>query len=178
MKKLESVTLVEKYNPDWISWFETIEKYLGPDIRSSCLRIEHVGSTSVPGMIAKPIVDLILVIERSHFKRVKTLLELRGYRHVGDQGIYDRQVFKIPDGELKKTLPLHHLYVCPGDSEELNREVAFRDFLKMNTEYLRRLSALKWSLAERFNNDREAYMKGKDALCKEIIEKALATGRF
>ncbi len=173
-----SITLVEEYNPQWLSRFEVIVNYLGPDIRSACLRIEHVGSTSIPGMIAKPIIDIILVIERAHFEVIKTFLKMKGYKHVGDQGINDRQVFKIPDKTLKKILPLHHLYVCPDDSEELKREVAFREFLKTNLEYLNRLSTLKWSLAERYNNDREAYIRGKAALCQEITEKALASNSF
>ena len=70
-------------------------------------------------------------------------------------------------------MPPHHLYVCPKHSVELKREIAFRDFLRQSKEYAERLSELKWSLAEEFNNDREAYMEGKAALCREITERAL-----
>jgi GrpB-like predicted nucleotidyltransferase (UPF0157 family) len=169
-----SVTLVEKYNSQWTLWFGAIIESLGWDILNTCLRIEHVGSTSVPGITAKPIIDIILVIKRSDFEAIKDLLEIKGYKHVGDQGIYDRQVFKITDEQLRKALPQHHLYVCPDDSEELKREVAFRDYLKTHREDAGRLSELKWLLAENFNNDRDAYMKGKAALCREITEKAFA----
>jgi GrpB-like predicted nucleotidyltransferase (UPF0157 family) len=168
-----AVTLVESYNPEWTEWFREIKTFLGEKIADRCIRIEHVGSTSVPGMTAKPIIDLILVIEPQRFTEIKGLLAERGYYHNGDQGIKDREVFKLENEEVKNSLPLHHLYVCPGDSEELKRETAFREFLKRSPEYIKRLSRLKWSLAEEFDNDRDAYMAGKADLCREITDKAL-----
>jgi len=167
-----TVTLVERYNPEWTKWFEEIKAFLGEKISKACLRIEHVGSTSIPGMTAKSIIDLILVIEPQYFEETKRLLTERGYHHAGDQGIREREVFKLDDVTLQYSVPRHHLYVCPKDSAELKKEVAFREFLKQNEVYVKRLSALKWSLAETFNNDREAYMDGKAALYQEINGKA------
>ncbi len=168
-----TVTLVQKYNPEWPNWFEEIVTFLGEWVLQACIRVEHVGSTSIPGMIAKPIIDLILVIEPQDFEKIKRLLAERGYYHRGDLGIKDRDAFDLEDISTKKALPLHHLYVCPKHSVELKKEVAFRDFLKHNKAYAARLSDLKWSLAEQYDNDREAYMEGKKALCREITEKAL-----
>ena len=168
-----TVTLVEKYNPEWPAWFEKIKEFLGEKIVCACLRVEHVGSTSIPGMIAKPIIDLILVIKPGEFEGMIALLAKRGYLHEGNKGIEDRDAFKLVDDELRNSLPRHHLYVCPEHSLELKKETAFRDFLKRNKEYAEKLSALKWSLAEQFDNDVYAYMDGKDALVKEITEKAL-----
>ncbi len=168
-----TVTLVEKYNPEWTKWFEEIKAFLGEKISQTCIRIEHVGSTSVPGMTAKPIIDLILVIESQDFGELKELLAERGYYHEGDQGIKDREVFKLKDTSIISLIPRHHLYVCPEHSAELKKEIAFREFLRRSKEYAERLSELKWSLAEAFNNDREAYMEGKAALCREITEIAL-----
>ena len=164
------VTLVERYNPEWPRWFEEIRAFLGEKISKACLRIEHVGSTSIPGMTAKPIIDLILVIEPEGWEEIKSLLEERGYYYRGDQGIKDREVFRLTDETI---LPFHHLYVCPKHSFEIKRETAFRDYLKKNKTDAERLSALKWLLAEKFNNDRKSYIDGKDAMCKEITEKAL-----
>jgi GrpB-like predicted nucleotidyltransferase (UPF0157 family) len=169
-----TVTLVEKYNPEWPEWFEEIKVFLGEKITGSCLRIEHVGSTSIPGMTAKPIIDLILVIKSGELEKMIDLLAERGYYHNGNQGIEEREVFKMEDGELKDSLPRHHLYVCPEHAHELRKHTAFRDFLKQNSEYAEKLSTLKWSLAEKFDNDVYAYMDGKDALVKEITEKALS----
>jgi GrpB-like predicted nucleotidyltransferase (UPF0157 family) len=169
-----AVTLVERYNPEWPTWFEEINTFLGEEVSRVCLRIEHVGSTSIPGMTAKPIIDLILVIEPEDFDQARALLAARGYFYQGDKGIEGREVFRLGDVPAKATRPPHHLYVCPERSAELKRETAFRDFLKQSKEYVERLGDLKWSLAEAFNNDREAYMEGKAALCREITELALA----
>ena len=169
-----TVTLVGKYNPEWPHWFAEIKGYLGEKVTGACIRIEHVGSTSIPGMTAKPIIDLILVIKQGKLEKMIDLLAERGYYHNGNQGIEEREVFKLEDGELKDSLPRHHLYVCPEHALELRNHIAFRDFLKQNKEYAEKLSALKWSLAEKFDNDANAYMDGKDALVKEITAKALA----
>ena len=168
-----TVTLVEKYNPEWTDWFQDIKEFLGEKITNACLCIEHVGSTSIPGMTAKPIIDLILVIKPGDQENTIGLLAERGYYHNGNQGIEEREVFKLEDEDLKDSLPRHHLYVCPEHALELRRETSFRDFLKQNKEYAEKLSALKCSLAEKFDNDVYAYMDGKDALVKEITEKAL-----
>ena len=165
-----TVTLVEKYNPLWPEWFEEIKASLGENITRACLRIEHVGSTSIPGMTAKPIIDIIIVIEPECWEEMKSLLDERGYYYRGDQGIKDREVFRLTD---ETVLPLHHLYVCPTYSLELKRETAFRDYLKNDKAEAERLSALKWQLAEKFDNDREAYIDGKVSLCGEISEKAM-----
>ena len=168
-----TVTMVEKYNPEWPNWFEAIKAFLGEKIAKACLRIEHVGSTSIPGMTAKPIIDIIIVIKPGSFSEMKALLEERGYYHEGDMGLKEREAFKLTDEALKKSLPDHHLYVCPKDNRELKQETAFRDYLKKHKADRERLGALKWSLAENFNNDRIPYMDGKDAMCKEITKKAL-----
>lgn len=171
------VTLVEKYNPDWTKWFERIKSFLDKDVVQACIRIEHTGSTSIPGMIAKPIIDLILVIAPNDFEKAKNLLVLKGYLYEGDLGITGREAFKIPDDKLRQRLPQHHLYVCAKDSIELKKQISFREYLKIHKADAGRLSELKWSLAKRYNNDREAYMQGKAALCEEITQKALEQPR-
>jgi GrpB-like predicted nucleotidyltransferase (UPF0157 family) len=168
-----TVTLVEKYNPLWAASFEEIKEYLGIKVSQSCIKIEHVGSTSIPGMVAKPIIDLILVIEPGDFGKVKELLADVGYRHQGDLGIRDREAFELLNANTKNPIPKHHLYVCPSNCFELKKETAFRDFLKSNNEYAKQLSKLKWFLAETYNNNRQAYMEGKAALCQKITEIAL-----
>jgi GrpB-like predicted nucleotidyltransferase (UPF0157 family) len=143
-----AVTLVEKYNPAWPKWFEEIKTFLGEKVSKACRRIEHVGSTSIPGMTAKSIIDIIIVIEPKRWEEMKSLLEEIGYYYEGDLGIKDREVFKFHDEALKKSLPEHHLYVCPKYSLELKKETAFRDYLKKNKTDAMRLSELKWVLAE------------------------------
>ena len=168
-----TVTLVEKYNPEWPKWFEEIKAFLGEKIAKECLRIEHVGSTSIPSMTAKPIIDLVLVIESDRWLEIKSLLEERGYYHQGDKGIPEREAFDLADEAKKGSLPTHHLYVCPQHSLELKKQTAFRDYLKNHKRDRERLSILKWELAEKFNNDKYPYMDGKASLCEEITQKAL-----
>ncbi len=168
-----TVTLVEKYNPAWPLRFEEIKAFLGEAIAKTSLRFEHVGSTSIPGMTAKPIIDIIIVIEPAQFEKTKSLLEELGYRDEGDLGIKDREAFKFHDEALKNSLPSHHLYVCPANSQSLNEQCAFREYLKTHKKDRERLNALKWELAEKFDNDRRLYIEGKDALVKEITRKAL-----
>jgi GrpB-like predicted nucleotidyltransferase (UPF0157 family) len=164
------VTLVEKYNPAWPQWFEDIKKHLGNGIADASIRIERVGSTAIPGMIAKPIIDIIIVIEPERWEEIKALLEERGYYYRGNQGIKEREVFRLIDETI---LPAHHLYVCPKNSFELRKETAFRDYMKTHKRDRERLNALKWSLAEKFNNDRQLYIDGKDTMVRGITEKAL-----
>jgi GrpB-like predicted nucleotidyltransferase (UPF0157 family) len=172
-----TVALVEKYNPAWPRCFEEIKTFLGEKIFKVCLRIEHVGSTAIPGMTAKPIIDLTIVIKSERFGEIKSLLEERGYYHEGDKGIKDREAFDLVDEKIKKSLPKHHLYVCPEHSEALKRHIAFREYLKKNKAYAKRLSELKWALVEKFHNDKYPYMDGKAELCEEITKKALKQSR-
>jgi GrpB-like predicted nucleotidyltransferase (UPF0157 family) len=121
-------------------------------------------------MIAKPIIDLILVIEPERWEEIKSLLEELGYYHRGNLGIVDREVFRLTDESI---LPIHHLYICPKYSEALKEEVAFRDYMRTHKKDRERLNALKWELAEKYNNDRQLYIDGKDAMVKDILKKAM-----
>jgi GrpB-like predicted nucleotidyltransferase (UPF0157 family) len=167
------VTLVHKYDPEWPTWFARICAVLRTNLDDTYLRIEHVGSTSVPGMIAKPIIDIDIVIREGGFEAIKEKLARLGYVHEGDLGIAGREAFDLHDEELRAALPAHHLYVCLEDSPELRKHLAFRNFMRNNDYYVERLSRLKWCLAERFENDKRAYMEGKDGLVRQITKLAL-----
>ena len=169
------MSLVSEYNPHWPAWFQRIRDVIAGKLGSTFVTIEHFGSTSVPGMVAKPIVDLDVVIEPTMFETVKSLLGELGYRHEGDLGIPEREAFALDNADLAADLPPHHLYVCPRHSAELKRHRAFRAFLRAHSEWASRLSELKRLLSERHGDDGEAYMAGKDALVREIT--ALAVQR-
>ena len=170
-----TVTLVEEYNPLWLSWFEQLKARLEGSLHGIPHTIEHVGSTAVPGMTAKPIIDITIVIEAGGFPAVKASLKTIGYAHVGDQEIPGREVFKIPDEERKASLPAHHLYVCEKGAQPLIEFLAYRDFMRVHPEWRQKLGALKWSLCEKYDNDRLAYMDGKSAMVREITELALSS---
>jgi len=163
---------VAPYDPGWADEFERIKKELMqelmPALSGVVLAAEHVGSTSVPGLYAKPIIDIDIVIETGMFDRVKARLESAGYFHVGDLGIAGREAFKY---ENKPHLMEHHLYVCEKDAAELKRHLALRDFLRQNQEYREKYSRIKIEMAKKYPNDIDGYMDGKQPVILEIYEK-------
>jgi GrpB-like predicted nucleotidyltransferase (UPF0157 family) len=165
--------LVEPYNPEWPRWFTQIQAVLYRNLAGTYHGIEHVGSTAVPGMTAKPIIDIDVVQREGMFDDITQRLKALGYYHNGDQGVPEREVFKLEDDSLRSVLPAHHLYVCPPDSAELRRHLAFRDYLRANPSAVEQLSALKLAVAAKVGDDRDAYQQGKAWLVKEQLAAAL-----
>ena len=146
--------------------FEEIKTEIENAVGSLIIGIEHVGSTSVEGMFAKPCIDIDVVIEDySFFDDVVSKLSDIGYIHEGDLGIKGREAFDYTDkGHLMK----HHLYVCPQDSEELRRHITFRDFLGDHPEAVERYSRVKEQAAVLFPNDIDGYIEYKSPVIKEL----------
>ena len=129
---MDKKVIVVPYDEAWKSAFEEIKKELEQAIGDLTIGIEHVGSTSVEGLSAKPCIDIDVIIkDYSIFDTVVSRLETIGYTHEGNLGIKDREAFKYSD---KPHLQKHHLYVCPQQSKELLRHITFRDFLRSNLE--------------------------------------------
>jgi len=168
-----NVTLVEEYNTAWPSWFEQIKSRLQGQLQGISHTIEHVGSTAIPGMTAKPIIDIDIVIDPGFFPAIRDHLAIMGYVHRGDLGINGREAFGITDEDAKSSLSPHHLYVCERGSNALHEHLAFRDFMKQHPEWRQRLNDLKRFLCEEHDNDRQAYMDGKAAMVRKITELAL-----
>ena len=163
--KTEKV-IVLPYDEAWESAFEAIKTEIEVALGDLMLRAEHVGSTSVKGMSAKPCIDIDVVIrDYSVFDDVLQRLNAIGYIHEGDLGIKGREAFKYAD---KPHLMTHHLYVCPSDSEELHRHITFRDFLRGNPEAVKRYSQVKEKAAELFPNDIDGYIQYKSPCIEEL----------
>ena len=112
--------VVEKYNPKWVEQFRVLKEFLEKNT-TEYISIEHVGSTSISGMNAKPIIDIDIVVEdASQFQRLKEELSKIGYVHEGDRGIPGREAFDHENVPLNID---HHLYVCVKDNVELQRHV-------------------------------------------------------
>jgi GrpB-like predicted nucleotidyltransferase (UPF0157 family) len=159
---------VLSYDSNWPKAFEEIRKSLGEKILSQAIAVEHVGSTSVPNLAAKPIIDLDLVIPKGQFELFKAHLEELGYQHEGDNGIPGREAFRY---ESKPQLLKHHLYVCEENSLELHKHLTFRNWLRNHTEDREAYAAVKMEMAEKFRQDRDAYQNGKSAIIEEIYKK-------
>lgn len=167
MDEANDIEVVE-YDPRWPAKFENLAARVS-NIVDGVIAVEHVGSTSVPGLAAKPIIDLIVVIaSRAALPMMIAALERIGYRYEGDLGIAGREAFRWPRGEDR-----HHLYVCDRESPELQRQLAFREYLRSEPEERDRYVQLKRQLAGRHRTDRAAYTSGKS----EFIERALKSSR-
>jgi len=165
--KTKRVTVLP-YDPKWKSDFEAIKSEIESAVGDLILGVEHVGSTSVEGMAAKPCIDMDVVIpDYSVFDAVVERLNAIGYIHEGDLGIRDREAFKYTD---KPHLQTHHLYVCPQTSAELHRHITFRNFLRANPDAAQAYSAVKRQAAQLFPNDIDGYIAHK-ASCIEKLYK-------
>lgn len=161
-----SKVVVQPYSEAWKKDFEAIRIELENALGSLSLAIEHVGSTSVDGMSAKPCIDIDIVIkDYSVFDAVVKRLNEIGYIHEGDLGIKEREAFCYSG---KTHLQKHHLYVCPSYSKELHRHITFRDFLKSNPDAVKKYSRVKLDAASLFPNDIDAYIKYKTPCIEEL----------
>ena len=158
--------VVLPYDRIWKSDFEEIKREIEGAIGDLMIGIEHVGSTSVEGMSAKPVIDIDVIIkDYAVFDAVVRRLEAIGYVHEGNLGIKDREAFKYSN---KPHLQQHHLYVCPQQSEELHRHIAFRDFLTKNPEAVKKYSAVKEKAAQLFPDNIEKYIAYKSPCIEEL----------
>lgn len=160
--------VVLPYDKVWAQNFSNIKDELQSDLGNLSLGIEHIGSTSVPGLSAKPIIDIDVIIrDYSLFGDVVDVLRSIGYRHEGDQGVIGREAFKY-DG--KEHLQKHHLYVCPQDSPELKRHIAFRDYLRSHPKAVREYGRIKAEGAALYPYDIEKYIEHKSPFIQRIYK--------
>ena len=158
--------IVLPYDEAWAIAFEDIKTEIEKALGDLIIGVEHVGSTSVAGMSAKPCIDLDVIIkDYSVFDAVRDKLATIGYIHEGDLGIKDREAFQYSG---KPHLMAHHLYVCPRDSEELHRHIAFRDFLRGNDDAAKKYSLVKETAAKLFPDDIDQYIEYKSPYIEEL----------
>ena len=177
MANLRTIEIVP-YDPRWPAIFAELSRVVAGALGPLALSIEHVGSTSVPGLAAKPIVDMdVVIVSRSLLPDVLRALAPLGYIHRGDLGIAGREAFAherpdVPRDGSGRVWPAHHLYVCAQDNAELGRHLVFRDYLRAHPESALAYGELKRRLARQFPHDIEAYIEGKAAFVREILRRA------
>ncbi|WP_288886371.1 GrpB family protein [uncultured Eubacterium sp.] len=161
--------VVEPYNMEWKSDFIAIRDELDAVLKDIVLKIEHVGSTSVEGLSAKPVIDIDVVIkDTTVLPDVISALQTIGYFHEGDLGIPGREAFKY---EGKEHLRKHHLYVCSQDSEELKRHITFRDYLRSNPDAVEEYSKIKEEAANFYPWDIDKYIEHKSPVIEMIYKR-------
>jgi len=158
--------VVLPYDPIWKRDFDNIRLEIENAVGDLIVGIEHVGSTAVEGLSAKPCVDIDVVIkDYSVFQMVADKLKDIGYIHEGNLGIEGREAFKYSD---KLHLRTPHLYVCPKESEELRRHIVFRNFLRNNPAEAKKYGAIKMEGARLFPNDINKYIEYKTPYIEEV----------
>ncbi|SDL84320.1 GrpB family protein [Sediminibacillus halophilus] len=161
---------VVPYNDQWPKLFlkeaAAIKEIFGDEL----IDVHHIGSTSVPGLAAKPIIDIMPVVRKiENVDKYNQQIAAIGYEGKGEFGIPGRRYFR-KGGENRS----HHVHIFQQRDKGVNRHLAFRDFLREHPNIARKYGAKKQELAAQFPSDIEAYRNGKDQLVQEIEQKALA----
>jgi len=161
---------LEEYNPKYKELFQQEKKKLMELLKDRIVQIEHVGSTSMPGIVAKPIIDIVVAIkDLSQIKEIEDILVKEGYIYRGPiESECDRYQF-LKGNSIKRDF---HIYFTTLNSEVWYDYVLYRDYMLSHEEDLKKYEALKKSLAKLYPNDRRNYLKHKQNFINEIHVKA------
>ena len=174
--RAEDTIAIVPYDPHWVAQFaderRAIRECVDPAVP---LVIEHFGSTAIPGVPAKPIIDIMLGADRQHWSTIVEALERMAYVHWADNPDTDREflVKGMPPFGTRRT---HHVHLCEVGGPLWER-LLFRDYLQRHADDRLAYATLKQALATTHFEDREAYTRGKDGLVTEIMKRARAWRR-
>jgi GrpB-like predicted nucleotidyltransferase (UPF0157 family) len=166
---------VVPYDPRWPSLFalerSRVEAVVGPWLEV----VEHVGSTAVPGLDAKPVIDLMVgVRDIQGARRCIRPLEEIGYSYWAENPNPDRMLF-VRFADADRTSRTHNLHVVEVGGDLWNDRIVFRDHLRLHPEAAGEYARFKQVLAERLRDDREAYTRAKTDFISAILERARAS---
>lgn len=161
---------VTEYNPEWKTAYKAEAKEIKKILGKNCRAVYHIGSTSVKGMSAKPIIDIMVVVkELSAVDEKNFELESLGYECCDENGIDGRRCF-VKGGDSRT----HHLHIFSHlDKENIDRHIALREYLRANKNEADAYSALKERLAKDFSDNPEGYCSEKNDFVKELEKKAI-----
>lgn len=156
---------VVPYSPEWPLLFDGIAERLREALRDvPIVGIEHVGSTSVPGLAAKPIIDVDIITHREFVDQAITALAAAGYEHCGNLGLIDREAFLAPD-----ETPRRNVYLCVNGTLHLRNHLAVRAALRASPALRNRYAAVKTGLASDPAMTIERYLAGKSAVLQDVL---------
>lgn len=156
---------VVAYDPRWPDVFAQIAAPIAQKLQTYAVTIEHIGSTSVPGLAAKPVIDMDIVVQHgADIPTIIAVLATFGYQHRGDLGIAGREAFYAP-----KNLPTHHLYLGHRDAASIRNHLLVRDYLRQHPQAVTAYAHLKQHLAHTCGDDIDAYVAGKSEFLVEIL---------
>lgn len=161
---------VTKYNEKWPQLFEVETKKIREIFKDEMIDIHHIGSTSVPNLKAKPIIDMMPIVRNiENVDKYNEKMAEIGYEGLGEFGLPGRRYFR--KGGENRT---HQVHMYQFDNEtEIERHLAVRDYLRAHKEAATTYGDLKEGLAKKFPADIQGYMEGKDAFVKDLERKGL-----
>ena len=164
-----SIEVVD-WSPEWADQFEDVAAVLREALRDvASAEVEHVGSTSVPGLAAKPVLDVDVVVDPADVPAAVRALESVGYEHRGDLGVTGREAFHAPGP------PRRNVYVCAAGTANLRNHLAVRDVLRRRDDLRDAYADVKRALAADPGMDIDTYLAGKSAVLQQVLE---ASGRM
>lgn len=169
MRKVEVVP----YKAEWQMLFQEESQKIKEVLGEEVVNVYHIGSTSIPNMHAKPVIDLMVeVVSIDKIDEYNEAMEQLGYEARGENGIPKRRFFS--KGGNNRT---HHVHIFEEGNPEIARHIAFRDYMIAHPEEAQIYSQLKKSLAKQYPYNIEQYIEGKDSYIKSIDEKAALKGK-
>ncbi|MGG2185758.1 GNAT family N-acetyltransferase [Bacillus altitudinis] len=159
---------VVEFKKEWHEEFRQEKQRLKQIIQKIWIEGYHIGSTSVTGLVAKPIIDILIeVSDIEEIDRKKERFEHLGYEALGENGIKGRRFFQ--KGGLNRT---HHVHVYERNHPDVKRHLLFRDYLRVHPERAEAYASVKEQLAKQYPEDIQSYMAGKNEIIKEIENEA------
>lgn len=160
---------LENYNKNWKKEFEKEKKLLKKIFGDDAIDIQHVGSTAIPGLKAKPIIDIALAVENLDIAlKHREELEKEDYNFRGNAGVEGRYFF----AKGKEENRTHYLHIEPINSSNWESHILYKKYLLNNPDTIVEYEKLKEELAEKYPNDRKKYTEGKNNFIQNILKKA------
>lgn len=178
MMKIIREIIIEDYNPKWAEEFKKLKQVYLTKLEDINVDIQHVGSTSVKGLSAKPIIDIDIIVDNEEeLNKVIQFLDELGYIHMGNLGIKGREAFKRRSGKVPYKIGVdkwysHNLYVCIRGCISLENHLRFRDYLRKNPDAVIKYGNLKKELSIKYKYDIDSYIEKKTAFITDILNKS------
>ncbi len=159
------------HDPAWKIVYQREAACLRPLFGDNLIALHHIGSTAVPGLAAKPTIDLLAVVRsQARLERCRPDLQALGYQAKGENGIPGRRYFQKLQGEVHLT----HIHAYEAGHPDIQRHLNFRDFLRTHPQDAQAYAALKQALAEQFTYEPKRYTEGKSEFIQAADRRAAA----
>lgn len=167
---MKRIVEILPYDETWPEQFASEAAKIKNILGENCITVHHIGSTSVPGLAAKPVIDMIPVVKNIANVNIRGL-EAIGYKNKGELGVPFR--IYMSKGAPQHT---HHLHIWEQNNPEIEKHLLFRDYLRANSIARQQYAELKTNLAKQYRNEHHKYTTLKDEFIKDIISKTKFSG--